>query len=205
MQYFQNILAAIRTIAAGLRVTLPYCFARTVTVQYPDVEPVLQPSFRGYHVYQIERCIACELCAKNCPVNCISVQKSGPRKLDKTRDIAVGGAITEYTINHGTCLFCGLCVEGCPTECLKMGTIHDHSCYDRKDVVTDYVALAKSGRRTILPIWLGKAKLPAWAQKVRAYWQDMDVDKRELMAGATDPAYCSRLTSPAEGAGEGSA
>jgi NADH-quinone oxidoreductase subunit I len=199
MRYFKNIYQAIRTIAAGLRVTLPYNYARTVVVQYPDVPPVLQERYRGFHAYQIERCIACEACAKACPADCITVGKTAVRKMDKTRDIAVGGAITEYKINHSTCLLCGLCTEVCPTDCLKMGPLHDNSCYARADLITDYVKLAKEGRRTINPLWLLKDKLPAWAQKVREHWATLDTDRRELMAGADDPEYCRKLGEPAGG------
>jgi len=113
--------------------------------------------------------------------------------MDKARDIAVGGAITEYKINHSTCLLCGLCTEVCPTECLKMGSVFDNSCFDRKELVTDYVQLAREGRRTINPIWLLKEKLPAWAVKVRDYWRNLDQDKREIMANADDPEYCRKL------------
>lgn len=193
MGYFRNIYQAIRTVAAGLRVTLPYHFARTVVVQYPDVEPTLQPRYRGFHVYQIERCIGCEACAKACPAACIRVGKSGPRKIDKTRDIAVGGAITQYVIDYNTCLFCGLCTEVCPTQCLQMGSIHDDSCYRREELVADFVQLAKRGRRTIEPIWLTKPNLPAWAARVRDTWRDLDLDKREWMAKADDPQYCAEL------------
>jgi NADH-quinone oxidoreductase subunit I len=193
MQYFKNIVQAIQTVAAGLKVTLPYHFARTVVVQYPDVEPTLQPRFRGFHTYQIERCIACEACAKACPAACISVGKSGPRKIDKTRDIAVGGAMTEYKIDYNTCLFCGLCTEVCPTQCLKMGSIHDNSCYCREELVTDFVGLAKQGRRTIEPIWLIKSNLPAWAARVRDTWRNLDRDRWEWMAKADDPQYCAEL------------
>jgi len=194
MEYFYNIYRAISTIAVGLRVTLPYFFAHTVVVQYPNVEPVLQPRYRGFHQYEIERCIACEACANICPADCITVRKTKPRKLDRTHDIAVGGAVTEYRINHGTCLFCGLCIEVCPTQCLKMSSIHDNSCYRRVDLIADYVKLAKAGRRTIEPIWLLKKNLPLWASRVRRYWQNLDSDKRELMARADDPEYCSQLT-----------
>ncbi len=193
MDYFRNIYQAIRTVAAGLRVTLPYHFARTVVVQYPDVAPMLQPRYRGFHAYQIERCIACEACAKACPAGCIKVGKSGPRKIDKARDLVVGGAITQYQIDYSTCLFCGLCTEVCPTECLKMGSIHDDSCYRREELAVDFVQLAKQGRRTIEPIWLTKAKLPAWAARVRDYWRDLDRDRREWMARADDPQYCAEL------------
>lgn len=197
MGYFRNVYQAIGTVAAGLRVTLPYHFARTVVVQYPDVEPTLQPRYRGFHTYQIERCIACEACAKACPAACISVGKSGPRKIDKTRDIAVGGAITQYTIDYSTCLFCGLCTEVCPTQCLRMGSIHDSSCYRREDLVADFVRLAKQGRRTIEPIWLTKPNLPAWAARVRDTWRNLDPDKREWMARADDPQYCAELAKQA--------
>lgn len=197
MAYFQNIYRAVRTIAAGLRVTLPYFFARTVVVQYPNVAPVLQPRFRGFHRYEIERCIACEACADICPADCIAVGKTKPRKLNRARGIAAGGAVTRYTIDHGTCLFCGLCIEVCPTECLKMGSLHDHSGYCRRDLITDYVKLAKEGRRTVEPIWLRKQRLPRWAARVREYWRNLDAEKRELMAHADDPDYCSRLASPA--------
>ena len=193
MDYFSHMYRAMRTVAAGLRVTLPYHFARTVVVQYPDVEPALQPRYRGFHTYQIERCIACEACAKGCPAECIDVGKTGPRKMDKVRDLAVGGAITRYKIDYSTCLFCGLCVEVCPTQCLNMGSIHDDSCYRREDLVVDFVRLAKEGRRTIEPIWLTKAILPAWAVRVRDHWRGLDPDKREWMARADDPEYCADL------------
>jgi NADH-quinone oxidoreductase subunit I len=193
MHYFKNIVQAVRTIACGLRVTLPYCFARTVVVQYPDAPPVVKDRYRGFHVYQIERCVACEACVKACPAACIRVGKTGPRKMDKARDIAVGGAMIEYTINHSTCLFCGLCTEVCPTECLTMGPIHDHSCYAREDLVTDYVSLAKEGRRTIEPLWMRKRSLPEWARRLRDHFRGLDPDKREAMARADDPEYCRKL------------
>jgi NADH-quinone oxidoreductase subunit I len=193
MTYFRNIIQAVRTVAAGLRVTLPYHFARTVVVQYPEAEPTVQDRSRGFHVYQIERCIACEACAKICPAGSIRVGKSGPRKIDKTRDLAVGGAITEYQIDYNTCLFCGMCAEVCPTACLQMGSIHDHSCYRREDLKADFVQLAKQGRRTIEPIWLARAKGSGWAARAREHWRNLDQDRREWMARADDPQYCAEL------------
>lgn len=193
MHYFRNIRQAIRTVAAGLRVTLPYHFARTVVVQYPEVEPTLQSRYRGFHSYQIERCVACGACAKACPAGCIRVGKSGPRKIDKDRNIAVGGAVTEYKIDYNTCLFCGLCAEACPTVCLHMGSIHDGSCYRREDLVIDFIGLAKEGRRTIEPIWLSRTNLPGWAARVRDYWRNLDPDKRQWMARADDPQFCADL------------
>ncbi|RJQ50622.1 MAG: NADH-quinone oxidoreductase subunit I [Desulfobacteraceae bacterium] len=193
MEYFRNIYRAVETIAKGLRVTLPYFFARTVVVQYPEVAPVLQPRFRGFHSYEIERCIACEACAKACPVDCIRMSKTGPRKISKTKGIAVGGAIREYRIDHGTCLFCGLCIEVCPTGCLAMGAVHDNSRYRRGDLVADYVNLAKKGWRTVEPAWLSKNPLPVWAVRTLEKCRTDEPAKRELMAHADDPAFCRSL------------
>jgi len=196
-EYFQDALNAIRTIAAGLRVTLPYFFAHSIVLQYPEIEPAIQPRFRGFHAYEIERCIACESCARVCPADCITVARTAPRKLDKERDIAVGGAVTEFRIDHSTCLFCALCVEVCPTACLTMGALHDNSCFQRDDLVADYVQLAKAGRRTIEPIWLTKPKLPEWAAKVRDHWRNIGSARRELMVHADDPEFCRELAQKA--------
>ena len=194
MGYFGTIYQAIKTICIGMKVTLPYSSARTVVVQYPDVKPVVQKRFKGFHIIELERCIACELCAKACPVGCISIEKSGPRRYDKTRKVATGGAVTKYKIDYSMCLFCGLCTEGCPTDCIAMGNIHDSSCHGRDQMVGDFIQLAKQGRRTIEPIWLKKEHRPKWTQDVDSAWKEqIDENTRQLMAGVSDPEFCKGL------------
>src|SRR6478609_8956168 len=85
--YFRNIADNIRTIAAGMRITLKYCFQRTVTVQYPERRLSLAPRYRGIHEFELNKCIACDLCAKACPVDCIYIDKSAPRRIDKKSGI----------------------------------------------------------------------------------------------------------------------
>ncbi len=51
-EYFRNIYVTIKSILIGMRITLKYCFAKTVTVQYPDVAPVLHHDLR--HIWQDE-------------------------------------------------------------------------------------------------------------------------------------------------------
>ena len=118
-QYFRNIYRTVYTIMVGMRITLRYYFAKTVTLQYPDVAPALQPRFRGFHYFEIEKCIACDMCAKACPIDCIYIEKSGPRKLDKASGVAKGGAMQRYAIDYAKCMFCGLCTEPCPTDCIQ--------------------------------------------------------------------------------------
>jgi NADH-quinone oxidoreductase subunit I len=179
--YFYTIWTTCSSILIGLGVTLRYCFANTITVQYPDVAPTVKPRWRGFHWVEQERCIACEACAKICPVECIALARSAPRKIDKASGAAVGGALLRYEIDFGKCLMCGLCVEACPTSCLHMGDSHDLSCYRREDCVADYVALARTGRQTPEPIWMNRPNLPAWAQQQKQAWADRAAPRREAM------------------------
>ena len=168
--YFRNIWQTVYTILVGLRVSLKYCFAKTVTVQYPDVPPVVAPRYRGLHHYEIEKCIACDACARACPVDCIYIEKSGPRKIDKESGTAVGGAVIRYAIDYAKCMFCGLCTEPCPTDCLHMGNIHDMSAYDRQGMMVEFTDLAREGLQTPQPLWMQKSKVPAWARRRQKEW-----------------------------------
>jgi len=171
-EYFQNIWRTVSSILIGMRVSLKYCFAKTVTVQYPDVAPVLQPRYRGLHYYEIEKCIACDQCARACPVDCIYIDKSAPRKIDKETGIAMGGAMTRYAIDYAKCMFCGLCTDPCPTDCIHMGNLHDMAGYDRKSMVVEFTELAKEGLQTPQPYWMQKEHLPQWAQERKQEWLD---------------------------------
>ena len=168
--YFNNIWLTVYTILVGMRTSLKYCFAKTVTVQYPDVAPVLQPRYRGFHFYEIEKCIACDQCAKACPVDCIYIEKSGPRKIDKETGLAVGGAMTRYAIDYAKCMFCALCTDQCPTQCIHMGNVHDMSGYTRESMIVEFADLAKQGLQTPQPVWMQKDKLPEWVQVRKQEW-----------------------------------
>lgn len=182
--YFRNVYLTFKTISIGLGITLRYCFARTITVQYPDVAPTLQPRWRGFHYYEIEKCIACDLCAKACPVDCIYIEKSGPRKIDKESGVAVGGAVLRYAIDYSKCMFCALCTEPCPTSCIHMGDNHDLSGYDRASMVVEFTELAKQGLQTPLPIWMQKPNLPEWAEQRKQQWLERARPVREQMLSA---------------------
>lgn len=183
-EYFRNIYLTLKTILIGMRITLKYCFARTVTLQYPDMAPVLQPRFRGFHYFEIEKCIACDLCAKACPVDCIYIEKTGPRKIDKESGVALGGAMIRYAIDYSKCMFCALCTDPCPTECIHMGNIHDMSGYDRQSMIVEFTELAKQGLQTPMPLWMQKDGLPEWAQTRKQQWLDSAKPRREEMVKA---------------------
>ncbi|MFV2090636.1 MAG: NADH-quinone oxidoreductase subunit I, partial [Pseudomonadales bacterium] len=58
-----------------------HLFAKNETVQYPEEMPYMAPRYRGRIVLTRdpdgeERCVACNLCAAACPVDCIALQKT---------------------------------------------------------------------------------------------------------------------------------
>jgi NADH-quinone oxidoreductase subunit I len=181
-EYFHNIWRTVYTILVGMRISLKYCFAKTVTLQYPDVAPALQPRYRGFHFFEIEKCIACDLCAKACPVDCIYIEKTGPRKIDKVTNVAAGGLMTRYAIDYAKCMFCALCVDPCPTDCIHMGNLHDMSGYDRESMIVEFTDLAKKGLQTPQPLWMQKDDdgLPDWAKQRKKEWVEFEHSKDKL-------------------------
>jgi len=111
--------------------------------------------YRGFHRFDLTTCIACERCARDCPVDCIYVgkQRATGRK---------GFQVTSFTIDYTKCMFCALCVENCPVDCIFMGAAHDLSCYDRDGCIVDFARLPLEiawGRATLNPAAVAHSKL----------------------------------------------
>ena len=123
------ILKNIAAIAKGMSITFMEMFQPTTVENYPDGKGPLRGAriearFRGAHVLQrdengLEKCVACFLCAANCPSNCIYIEAA-----DNTAEQRVSGAeryAKVYNIDYNRCIFCGYCVEACPPTQLRMG------------------------------------------------------------------------------------
>lgn len=168
--YFQDIFDSIRSIAIGMKITLKYCFQKTATVQYPEERLSLAPRYRGIHEFEADKCIACGQCARACPVDCIYIEKTAPRKIDKATGKAVGGQLVRFAIDYSKCMFCALCTEPCPTECIHMGKLHDLSGYSRADMVVEFTELHKQGLRTPIPRWMQ-------GTRQRIDWVEQELDR----------------------------
>lgn len=157
--YLAEAVHSVKSIAIGLAITLRYCFSKTVTVQYPEQRLDFAPRYRGIHEFEAAKCIACDLCAKACPVDCIYIDYVGRGK---------NVQLQRFAIDYSKCMFCALCTEPCPRECLHMGRVHDLSAYSREEMVVEFLDLDKKNLRTPVPLWMQKEDLPAWAANEKA-------------------------------------
>jgi NADH-quinone oxidoreductase subunit I len=137
-EYFGTIVRGIRTTILGLGVTAKYLVKRPVTLLYPEEKPEVPPGFRGIHLFEKDKCIACDLCAAACPVDCIYIESIGKGK---------NAQLTRYEIDYNRCIFCALCVEPCPTSCIHMGQSYDLSRYTSDGCSVDFVKIWDAGQQ----------------------------------------------------------
>src|SRR5438874_11932783 len=125
--YFRDIYDNIKSISIGMKITLKYCFQKTVTVQYPEQHLTFAPRYRGIHEFEQDKCIACDMCAKARPVDCIYIDKTAARQIDKKTGKVdpKGGQLIRYAIDYPKCLVGALCSEPCPPDGLHMRKLHD--------------------------------------------------------------------------------
>jgi NADH-quinone oxidoreductase subunit I len=111
---------------------LKHTFVKPDTVQYPEQKPALSPRYRGRIVLTRdpdgeERCVACNLCAAACPVDCIALQK--------TEDENGRWYPEFFRINFSRCILCGFCEEACPTSAIQLTPDFEMCEYDRQNMV----------------------------------------------------------------------
>ncbi len=124
---------------------------RLTTVEYPEqrIAPVENARVFPFLVYDTAdweaglRCVACQICEKECPPKCIFIEKSKDKKPD-----AVGKPQfypTRFDIDVSVCMSCQICVEVCPFEAIKMDTDFELATDDRfGGLLLDRKQLAKS-------------------------------------------------------------
>ncbi|OUR79860.1 NADH-quinone oxidoreductase subunit I [Alphaproteobacteria bacterium 46_93_T64] len=140
--------AFFRDLASGLSLTLSYMFSKTVTEQYPDKEKwVPFPRYRGHHFLNTNEegdtnCVACELCAKICPCDCIDVVPFEDLKGNRRPKV--------FDIDLGRCLYCGLCEDACPANAIKLGQHYEYSCENSEELTVGRDVLMGMPRKSEL-------------------------------------------------------
>ncbi|TWT48530.1 NuoI/complex I 23 kDa subunit family protein [Botrimarina hoheduenensis] len=160
--WLDNVVRTLWTVGKGMSLTLRTWLStyrtdrRTFTeaYEYPELPVTVAPRYRGYHRFDLTTCIACDQCAKACPVDCIYI---GKERVTNGK----GFKVTGYTIDYTKCMFCALCVEPCPVDCIFMGGTHDLSSYSRDGAIVDFARLPLEvawGKATLNPTAIAASK-----------------------------------------------
>nr|YP_010211747.1 NADH dehydrogenase subunit I [Leptochilus decurrens]UBI43194.1 NADH dehydrogenase subunit I [Leptochilus decurrens] len=134
--YGQQAIEAAKYIGQGFTITLDHSNRSPITVQYPYEKNLSSERFRGRIHFEFDKCIACEVCVRVCPVNLPVVDWILMRDIRKKR-------LRSYSIDFGVCISCGNCVEYCPTNCLSMTEEYELPSYDRHELNQDQTALGR--------------------------------------------------------------
>jgi len=136
------MLRILATQLQTLWLVLKHSVTRADTVQYPEQQPRLYPRYRGRIVLTRdpdgeERCVACNLCAVACPVDCIALQKA--------EDAQGRWYPAFFRINFSRCIMCGYCEEACPTAAIQLTPDFEMCEYDRQNMVYEKQHLLING------------------------------------------------------------
>ncbi|MEM7796948.1 MAG: NAD(P)H-quinone oxidoreductase subunit I [Cyanobacteria bacterium P01_C01_bin.118] len=134
--YAKETVQSAKYIGQGLSVTFDHMKRRPVTVQYPYEKLIPSERYRGRIHFEFDKCIACEVCVRVCPINLPVVDWTFDKATKKK-------TLDHYSIDFGVCIFCGNCVEYCPTNCLSMTEEYELAAYDRHELNYDNVALGR--------------------------------------------------------------
>lgn len=114
---------------------------RMTTVQYPEERAPLPENYRNFpflvHDGEDEhaglRCVACQICEKECPPQCIYIIKSKDKKPDFVGKPQFYPAT--FDIDISVCMSCQICVEVCPFDAIKMDKVYELSTRERFDAL----------------------------------------------------------------------
>ena len=132
----------------GLAVTMRH-FLRNLfrrnkmyTIEYPEERRQYSHRFRGHHILTSRpdgsvRCVACYLCAQNCPAECIHIEAG------EHPDVNIEKYPVVYEIDMLRCIFCGYCVDACPEEAIIMSNNYDMAYFTREQSIVGKEDLMK--------------------------------------------------------------
>src|SRR2546423_9511425 len=110
---------------------------RLTTVQYPEERIPTKEAARNFPFLVFDgndahaglRCVACQICEKECPPQCIYIEKSRDKKPDATGKLQIYPAV--FDIDTSVCMSCQICVEVCPFDAIKMDQVFEIATADR--------------------------------------------------------------------------
>ena len=180
--------------------------SRLVTVQYPEERVAPQEAARNFPflVYDGEdpfkglRCVACQICEKECPPKCIYIVKDTAKKPDYAGKMQFQPKI--FDIDVAVCMSCQICVEVCPFDAIKMDTEFELSATNRfQGLILDKHKLAKpnSYYRSIHPTEAAEVDERLDEEKAKAEAKAKADAEAKARAAAVKPAAPTASPKPA--------
>lgn len=133
-EYFNDIYQAGKTILIGMGITFRHLFVKSVTMQYPHIQPQIPEGSRQRLDLFMDDCIGCMQCARACPVECIDIVTVKAGKDEDLGETSDGQKkrlhVVKFDIDMGKCCYCAECVYPCPTGCIHMVPEYETAIYD---------------------------------------------------------------------------
>ena len=101
------------------------------TILYPFGPLEIPASFRGRVVVDIERCVGCGLCARDCPTGCLEVERQP------------GGGV-RVALRYDSCATCGQCEAGCRHDAIHLEAAFYEGAFSREALRVEW---RREGRR----------------------------------------------------------
>jgi len=96
-------------------------FKKPATQKYPEVKPKVPDGFRGRQIFNIDLCISCGLCARDCPAKAIEMVDFEEKK--------------RPLFHLDLCIFCYQCAESCPRNAIKASGFFELASTNKSDLV----------------------------------------------------------------------
>ncbi len=126
-------LGVLKGMAVTLKNFVASYFSKDhlTTVQFPEERLPEKERFRNFPflIYDATpdnlRCVACDICAKECPPKCIHIVKDADEQNKPLKRPKV------FNIDYSICMNCGICEEVCPFDAIYMDHTFELGEYGR--------------------------------------------------------------------------
>lgn len=117
----RKLLVRIWAIFTGLFTVFKHSFKRRVTLEYPEKKAELSNRFRGKHVWNSSKCVACKVCEKVCPADAIKIEKADDN--------------IKFAVDYSKCIFCGNCEYYCKNSAIKLSKTYEMATDTKADLM----------------------------------------------------------------------
>lgn len=118
-------------VSPMMKELLAHLFRKPATSKYPFVKAEVPEGFRGKQIYDLNLCISCGLCSRDCPAKAIEMVEVNGKK--------------RPLFHLDLCVFCYQCAESCPRNAIKSSAFFELAAINKSDLVVKPEANSQKG------------------------------------------------------------